>query len=59
MATSSFQFAALQALLGVEAVLLRETAVMRGDRFLAEPVGEMARHALAVRRVLTNTSVVR
>ncbi len=41
-----FQFAALQALLGVEAVLLRETAVMRGDRFLAEPVGEMARHAL-------------
>lgn len=40
------QFAALQALLGVEAVLLRQAAVMRGDRVLAEPVGEMARHAL-------------
>ena len=35
------QFAALEALLGVEAKLLGEAAVMRGDRFLAEPLAEM------------------
>src|ERR1700761_673382 len=37
------QFAALQALLRIEAIFFRETAVMRGDRFLAETLGKMAR----------------
>ncbi|MDR8952911.1 hypothetical protein FEP76_01388 [Burkholderia multivorans] len=40
------QFAALEPLLRIEAMLLRETAVMRGDRVLAEPLGEMTRHPL-------------
>ena len=38
--------ARLQALLGVETRFLRERAVVRGDRRLAEPFGEMARDAL-------------
>jgi len=40
------QFASLQALLGVEAVLFRERAVVRGDGILAEPLGQMPRDAL-------------
>src|SRR2546423_13357509 len=36
----------LQPVLGVEANLLREAAVMRGDRILAEPLAQMARGAL-------------
>ncbi|SAK95147.1 hypothetical protein AWB82_06876 [Caballeronia glebae] len=40
------QFAALQALLRVQTMLAREAAVMRGDRFLAEPLGQMPRRAL-------------
>ncbi len=40
------QFAALEALLGVEAQLLGQAAVVRGHRLLAEPVGEMARDPL-------------
>ena len=34
------------AALGVEALFLRQAAVMRGDRFVAEPLAQMARHAL-------------
>jgi hypothetical protein len=33
--------------------------VVRGDVLLAEALGQMARQALGLRRVLTNTSVVR
>ena len=40
------QFAAFQALLGIEPKLAREAAVVRRDRVLAEPVGQMARGAL-------------
>ena len=40
------QLAALQALLGVQAPLLGQAAVMRGDILLAEPLGQMPRHAL-------------
>ena len=39
------QLSRLQAALGVEALFLRQAAVMRGDRILAEPFGEMARRA--------------
>ena len=42
------QLAALQALLGVEARLLRHAAVVRGDVLLAEALGQMARHALGL-----------
>ncbi|MBV6412664.1 MAG: hypothetical protein OMOMHJEC_00447 [Xanthomonadales bacterium] len=40
------QLAALQTLLGVEAALAREAAVVRGDAFGAEQLGEMPRGAL-------------
>ncbi|CAJ3327660.1 Uncharacterised protein [Burkholderia pseudomallei] len=40
------EFAVLQALLGVEAMFLREAAVVRGDRVRAEPVRQMAGRAL-------------
>ena len=42
-----FQLAALQPLLGLEPPLLGQAAVMGGDRVLAEPLGELARDALA------------
>ena len=38
--------AALQPRLGVEPLLLRQAAVMRGDRVLAEPLAQVPRHAL-------------
>ena len=41
------QFAALEPLLGGESPLLGHAPVMRGDRVLAEPVRELARHTLA------------
>ena len=41
-----FQITALEALLGVEAQLLGQTAVVGGDTFLAEAFAEMARRAL-------------
>ena len=37
------QFAAFEALLGVEALFLGEAAVMRRDRFLAEAFAQMLR----------------
>ena len=40
------EFAALEPLLGREAELLGHAAVMRGDRVLAEPLGELAGDAL-------------
>ena len=40
------QLAALQALLRVQAPILRKTAVMRGDMLLAHPLRQMPRHAL-------------
>ena len=40
VATSGFQRAGLETLLGVKAVLLRHAAMMRSDMILAEPVGE-------------------
>ena len=40
------QLAALQPRLGVEPLLLRQAAVMRRDRVLAEPLAQMPRHAL-------------
>ena len=40
------QLAALEALLGIEAQLLREAAVMRGDVLFAEALREMPRGAL-------------
>ena len=40
------QLAALQALLGVEPLLARQAAVVRGDVLLAEPLGQVARRAL-------------
>ena len=40
------QLAALQALLGVQPVLLGHAAVVRGDQLLAEPRRQLARHAL-------------
>ena len=46
VATSALSSPRLQALLGVEALLLGQAAVMRGDLLLAEALGEMARHAL-------------
>ena len=38
-----FQLAVLQALLGVEALLFGEAAVMRADMFFAQAVGELTR----------------
>ena len=46
VATSALQLAALEPLLGVEPLLLGEAAVVRGDVLLAEPLGQVARHAL-------------
>src|SRR5512144_2006531 len=40
------ELAGLEALLGLQAMLLREAAVVRGHRVLAEPLREMARRAL-------------
>ena len=40
------QFAALEPLLGVQPQFLRQAAVVRGDRVLAQPFGEVARDAL-------------
>ena len=53
------QFAALEPLLGRKPALLGHAAVMRGDRVLAEALRQLARDPLAIRRVLTKTSVVR
>ena len=41
-----FEFAALQALLRVQALFLRQASVMRGDRRLAQAIRQLARHAL-------------
>ncbi len=40
-----FQLAALEALFGIQALILGEAAVMRGHRVLAQPLGELARRA--------------
>src|SRR5215510_15612819 len=40
------ELAVLEPLLGVEALLLGEAAVMRRDLILADALGELARHAL-------------
>src|SRR5690606_39369204 len=42
----------LQPLLRVQPVLARQAAVMRGDRVLAEALGEMARDTLALAAVV-------
>jgi hypothetical protein len=42
--TSAFRSPRFRPLLGVEPVFARHAAVMRSNRGLAEPVGEMARH---------------
>src|SRR5206468_9538937 len=39
-----FEFALLEPLLRVQAMLARETAMVRGDVLLAEPLGEVARN---------------
>ena len=41
-----FEFAALQPLLGGQALFLRQAAVMRGDRRLAQAIRQLARYAL-------------
>ncbi len=46
VATSAFKLAALQALLGIEPAVASEAAMMRGDVLLADPFGQMSRHAL-------------
>ena len=53
------QLPGLQPRFGVEPLFLREAAVMRGHRILAEPVAEVPRQPLRQRRVFTKTSVVR
>ena len=42
VATSAFKLAALEPLLGVEAQLLGQAAVMRGHLIVADPFGQMA-----------------
>ncbi len=46
VATSTLSLPVAQPLLGVEALLLREAAVVRGDELGAEPLGQLVRHAL-------------
>ena len=53
------QLAVLEALLDVEAALLREAAVVGGDVLLAEALGRLWATRSASRRVFTKTSVVR
>src|SRR6185437_16230752 len=53
------EFAPLEPLLGGEPQLLGHAAVMRGDGRFAKTLGEFAAMRSAMRRVLTNTSVVR
>ena len=43
VATSALQLARLQPLLGVQPMLAREAAVVRGDVLLAEALGQVAR----------------
>ena len=46
VATSALQRAVLQPRLGVEPLLLRQAAVVRGDRVVAEPLAQVPRDAL-------------
>ena len=46
VATSAFSSPRFSRCFGVEAALLRQAAVMRGDGVLAEPLGQVPRHAL-------------
>ena len=46
VATSALQRAGLQPRFGVEPLLLRQAAVVRGDRLVAEPLAQVPRHPL-------------